>query len=41
MALLFKLSEAFNQINKKVDRALSTHGISLSEFRVLHQLHNG
>lgn len=38
MELLFKLSGVFSQVNKKVDRALSTHGISLSEFMVLHQL---
>lgn len=38
MELLFKLSQAFSQTNKKVDRALSAHGISLSEFMVLHHL---
>jgi DNA-binding MarR family transcriptional regulator len=38
MELLFKLSGVFSQVNKKVDRALNTHGISLSEFMVLHQL---
>lgn len=38
MELLFKLSQAFSQTNKKVDRVLSTHGISLSEFMVLHHL---
>jgi DNA-binding MarR family transcriptional regulator len=40
MELLFKLSGVFSQVNKKVDRALSTHGISLSEFMVLHQLNS-
>ncbi len=35
---LLQLTGIFSQINKRVDRALSVHGMSYSEFLVLHHL---
>ncbi len=39
LALLFSLSATVGKLSKKADRALGLHGISLSEFMVLHHLH--
>jgi DNA-binding MarR family transcriptional regulator len=38
LALLFSLTGTVGKLTKKADRALSVHGISLSEFMVLHHL---
>lgn len=38
LALLFSLSGTVGKLSKKADRALGVHGISLSEFMVLHHL---
>lgn len=35
---MLQLSTALSQINKRVDRSLSVHGMSYSEFLVLHNL---
>ena len=35
---MLQLSSIFSQINKRVDRSLSVHGMSYSEFLVLHNL---
>ncbi len=35
---LMALSSAFGRFNKKIDRALSVHGISFTEFQVLEHL---
>ena len=38
LELLFSLSGPVGKLSKKADRALAVHGISLSEFMVLHYL---
>ena len=38
LELLFSLSGTVGKLTKKADRALGVHGISLSEFMVLHHL---
>ncbi|WP_144211026.1 MarR family winged helix-turn-helix transcriptional regulator [Shewanella donghaensis] len=38
LSIAFELSSSFGQFNKKIDRALSVHGISFTEFMVMHQL---
>jgi len=37
--LLLTLSSTYSHFNKKIDRTLSVHGLSFSEFLVLHHLH--
>ena len=38
LSIAFELSSSFGQFNKRIDRALSVHGISFTEFMVMHQL---
>ncbi|GIU50398.1 MULTISPECIES: MarR family winged helix-turn-helix transcriptional regulator [Shewanella] len=38
LSALMALSSAFGRFNKKIDRALSVHGISFTEFQVLEKL---
>ncbi|MCL1045577.1 MarR family transcriptional regulator [Shewanella electrodiphila] len=38
LSALMALSSAFGRFNKKIDRALSVHGISFTEFQVLEHL---
>jgi DNA-binding MarR family transcriptional regulator len=40
MQLPLLLSASFGKFNKKIDRALGIHGISFTEYLVLHQLCN-
>jgi len=36
--LFMSLSSAYNDFSKQIDRSLSIHGISITEFMTLHQL---